>query len=313
VPQFQVCHTLKKLVETLRAQTIPRLGLHPLARIPWSSIRRVGQSKLLSLTIVVPFLGSLLLFNQYVVDVLSLSPALVNKLFPRSGIGMSELAREVTLSRLYFLYFGLSFLGAGAFLFTVVCPLEIKNHASARDYAETEAPLLTTVRLSLMLPAISSYFLWWDETEYEPTIFERWKKHRIAKTLAFPTQFAELFAVLLSELFEKLSERDEGESEASAHYRAGPGMVPNVWQLAEVLEAGRRVDNWVRHGLMTLAAAPEHRTDVLTLHYVALDHSRPLLRGFVWLLYAAGFVTLLLPTVATFVRLAANVASFTFK
>jgi hypothetical protein len=37
---------------------------HPIARVPWSAIRRIGQSRLLTLTIVIPFLGSLLLFNQ---------------------------------------------------------------------------------------------------------------------------------------------------------------------------------------------------------------------------------------------------------
>ena len=54
--------------------------LHPAAKVPWSSIRRVGQSRLLALTIVVPFLGSLLLFNQYVVDLFTLSPDVVKRL-----------------------------------------------------------------------------------------------------------------------------------------------------------------------------------------------------------------------------------------
>ncbi len=52
------------------------VNARPIAMLPWSSIRRIGQSRLLSLTIVVPFLGSLLLFNQHVVELLTLSPDL---------------------------------------------------------------------------------------------------------------------------------------------------------------------------------------------------------------------------------------------
>ena len=74
----------------------------------WSSLNRLGRSKLVSLTVLVPFLGSLILFNQQLVDWVSLVPELA---------GSPGASRAVTLSRLAYAYFGLSFLGIASFLF----------------------------------------------------------------------------------------------------------------------------------------------------------------------------------------------------
>lgn len=78
---------------------------HPIANLPWSAIRRIGQSRLLALTIVVPFLGSLLLFNQHVVELLTLSPELVRRWMNHTASGAEDAARQITLSRLYYVYF----------------------------------------------------------------------------------------------------------------------------------------------------------------------------------------------------------------
>ena len=101
------------------------LDRRPIARIPWSAIRRIGQSRLLSLTIIVPFLGSVILFNQVVVDLLILSPELVRRWFHLDGQteqAIHAIAHNLTLSRLYYVYFGLSFLGFGSSLFALFCP-----------------------------------------------------------------------------------------------------------------------------------------------------------------------------------------------
>src|SRR4051794_6374822 len=98
---------------------------HAVSKIPWSAIRRIGQSRLLALTIVVPFIGSLLLFNQGVVDVLTLSPELVRRWLHISAETSADAARKLTFARLYYVYFGLTFLGIGSALFVLFCPLDI--------------------------------------------------------------------------------------------------------------------------------------------------------------------------------------------
>lgn len=134
----------------------------PVARMPWSSIRRIGQSRLLALTTIAPFLGSLLLFNQYVVDVLTLSPEVVKHFL--TGIGPDSVgaaARQVTVTRLYFVYFGLCFLGAGSGLFALLCPLEIKSYDSSRAYVAAEESLASAARMAVILPAVGRYFNGW--------------------------------------------------------------------------------------------------------------------------------------------------------
>src|SRR4051794_39106992 len=100
------------------------LDSRPLSHISWSSIRRIGQSRLLTLTIIVPFLGSVILFNQAVVDLLSISPEVVRRWFHLASERSDEAkatAHTLTLSRLYFVYFGLSFLGFGSAVFALFC------------------------------------------------------------------------------------------------------------------------------------------------------------------------------------------------
>lgn len=166
---------------------------HPVAKIPWSVIRRIGQSKLVALTIIVPLLGSLLLFIQYVVDVLTLSPELVKRWTGASADVQSE-ARQLTFARLYFVYFGLSLLGIGSGLFALFCPLDIENHGSAREYLEAESPLVTKARMGLIVPNIARHFQFWSgEDEFE--------KHKRTRALGEPDEFISLFAVVMTELY----------------------------------------------------------------------------------------------------------------
>ena len=58
----------------------------------------------------------------------------------------------------------------------------------------------------------------------------------------------------------------------------------------------------VMYDIQEAAASETHRNDVLTLQYLALDHSKPWSRIIVASFYVLGFGLLLIPTVITFVR-----------
>ena len=79
----------------------------------WDQIRLIGQSRSVGLTILDPFIGYLLLFNESVWSLLSLS---------EEALGSVELAPERTLSRFYFLYFGLTAIGLASFVYQLFCP-----------------------------------------------------------------------------------------------------------------------------------------------------------------------------------------------
>jgi hypothetical protein len=107
--------------------------VHALALLPtWSSLRLLGQSRLLAFTAIVPLLGSLLLFNEHVIDILLLSPSLVGRWLDVPD--PTEASRTLTFHRLYFVYFGLSFLGIGSFGFALLCPNEIKRLPRVRTH-----------------------------------------------------------------------------------------------------------------------------------------------------------------------------------
>jgi len=114
-------------------------------RIPaWDVLRIIGKSKIVSLTILVPFIGYLILFNNELVAWFSLSKELVY--FPSSQDPISP----DTVSRLHFLYFGLTFLGLSSIGFSVLCPKEVKEHQTVYDYINSEMAIGTDRRFKAL-------------------------------------------------------------------------------------------------------------------------------------------------------------------
>ncbi len=110
----------------------------------WEGLRIIGKSKVVGLTILIPFIGYLLLFNETIISNLTIS---------QNILGIKQ-TTEITISRLYYLYFGLTFLGTSSILFALLCPSEIKQHPSEHDYISNEIGVMTNSRLS----AIGRYY-----------------------------------------------------------------------------------------------------------------------------------------------------------
>lgn len=116
-------------------------------KIPaWDSIRKIGQTRALRLTIFVPVIGYMILFNQQIVHVFELSKHLFANV---SHIPLDDAIGTVspeTKTRLFYFYFGLTFLGLGSILYQLFCPRLIKEHASDREYVREEINLITETR-----------------------------------------------------------------------------------------------------------------------------------------------------------------------
>ncbi|MBN8991874.1 MAG: hypothetical protein J0H42_26840 [Rhizobiales bacterium] len=265
---------------------------------------------MLALTIVVPFLGSLLLFNQAVVDVLTLSPELVRRWFHLTVESSTDAARKLTLVRLYYVYFGLTFLGVGSALFVLFCPLDIKNYSTAIEYQTTEAPLVSKPKMTLIFPFIAyEYSKWMGDEEYRESF-------GMMRGLGQPDDFHVLFSAVISDMYGSIS-RDEvsdetrdrvgDDPEANSHPFEDFRHRPDPSKIAHVIHSGARILMGFIDSLEELAVTEKFRNDVLTLHYMALDHTKPLLRLVIAAFYGLGFSLLLIPTVQTFLTLAANV------
>jgi hypothetical protein len=103
----------------------------------WSTLRVIGNSAPVRATVVMPFIGYLILFNSHVVD--ALRPAI--ELFPDCASGGCD--RSFMWSRLFFLYFGLMFLGAGAFIYQLRCDPNIKRFDTSEAFTASVSAVVT--------------------------------------------------------------------------------------------------------------------------------------------------------------------------
>jgi hypothetical protein len=103
----------------------------------WSTLRVIGNSMLVRATVVMPFIGYLILFNSHVVD--ALRPAF--ELFP--GCADGNCTQSFMWSRLFFLYFGLMFLGVGAFIYQLRCDPNIKRFDTSELFTASVSAVVT--------------------------------------------------------------------------------------------------------------------------------------------------------------------------
>lgn len=108
----------------------------------WDRLGRLGRSRIMSLTILMPVIGYMILFNENVFSYLSLKKEIIG-----GGVSVSVepgVPLEWTTSyRLYCLYFGLSFFGIASLIFKLCCPDLAQNYRHADSYIENAMPYLT--------------------------------------------------------------------------------------------------------------------------------------------------------------------------
>lgn len=113
--------------------------------LTWDVLGIIGKSRILSLTMLVPFIGYLILFNNELVLHLKLATEIFG------DVGNDETVSRETLSRLYFLYYGLTLLGISSIAFFGLCPPIVKDHKSERSYLDSELKLMTHSRYASLV------------------------------------------------------------------------------------------------------------------------------------------------------------------
>jgi hypothetical protein len=99
----------------------------------WHDLRSIGNSSLAKMTIVIPIVGYLVLFNEKLQDYLQLS----HELLAHQQAGSSGLPRLLAI------YFGLCFVAMASTLFALFCPLQVKKYATAEEYIAGDEPYLS--------------------------------------------------------------------------------------------------------------------------------------------------------------------------
>lgn len=254
----------------------------------WSSLRTLGQSRILGLTMLIPFLGTLIMFNQYVIDLLALSPDVLSRWLGPGVEHELSASRVITVNRLVVTYFGLVLVGGASFVFTLLCPREVKIYGSAQAYIETERLLITPARTALLVTVVAEDYLvnWGDEeSPGEPPAI---------KQLAYPMTLVSLFEEVVREISEKSLEG----ADADIYSANGNIYIAKVARILSEKIKGLRALWKSFH-----TEAQKSTTDLLSIRYMALDHSKPVVRLVVSLLYLIGFSVLFYPTGTTMLQI----------
>ena len=116
----------------------------------WDHLRVIGNSRLVKLTILVPLLGYMVLFNEQLVHYLELASPYFRDVFLHGRAADGE--TWSLAYRLYCFYFGFTALAIGALVYEARCPRLVKAYGSAAEYYRVEGP--TTDDHQLQLRAI---------------------------------------------------------------------------------------------------------------------------------------------------------------
>lgn len=115
----------------------------------WKAISKIGRSKIMSLTILVPVIGYMILFNASLVSHFELS----NELFNESNSSESPISSG-NKSRLFYFYFGFFFLGLSTVLYKLVCPVIVKENSSAKSYVDEVSSTMTKLKIAKLVEVV---------------------------------------------------------------------------------------------------------------------------------------------------------------
>lgn len=263
--------------------------------ITWSALSRLSDNPLMRATVLIPLLGTLLLFNERTVDFFSLSEEFALRL------GITPGNRNFELSTLYYTYFGLCCLGLGSIAFAVFCPSHIRNQHQIERYVENaERQQSAVIAKSLLRETLDLY---WKNTV--PSVDDDPFREN---TINITTSASASFSTLMEELHQKAGQSelfadddDVIDDEYFNRFTHGAGGYLNTDAVAEVLWARRRMEISLWDPVEELAK--DHIKDIAYAHFKLGDVSRFWLRVMVTVLLGSGALLLLIPTARTFTLL----------
>lgn len=258
----------------------------------WSTLAKVGSLPVIRLTVLVPLVGIVLLFNEQVVTLLSLSQAFLK------DIGVSE-GSDFSINNLYFTYFGLCFLGVGSVVFAFCCPEDINGSGKLMDYVIASANARNSVLAKNNLEVVLYFYYKYlrDDTGCQHKQSPEYPKH-------LDTDFQNLMQALSN-----AAQRDDCE-DLSPYPEITATGYPNYHSVAEALK--KRTAAHKVYWIPLWDAAPSVGEDIAFLKFKTLDYSMFWARISISVLYFFGFIILSVPTVKVFFLVIGHVFGFSY-
>jgi hypothetical protein len=113
-----------RVVEGTAMSSDGKPTIDPWWQMHWTALRPIGNSSIVKLTILVPAIGYLIIFNDKLVGYVDLIRE-ISGLNDGSGLSVPP--------RLFQIYFGLCFVAVASAIYSLACPSIIKRYPSAID------------------------------------------------------------------------------------------------------------------------------------------------------------------------------------
>jgi hypothetical protein len=128
----------------------------------WEALRPIGRSRAARMTMVMPIIGFLIIFNKELEKAFYLSEKLI-------GIPQEQ-SMSLTAYNLYFLYFGLLLFSLSNVAFATKCPRLIKQFEGEHNYCNRELEIISRRRFDDMVHLLSTIYAYQPKrTVQEPS------------------------------------------------------------------------------------------------------------------------------------------------
>lgn len=254
----------------------------------WSALTSIGNSRLAKLTILMPIVGYLVIFN-------STLTTLIETTIPQIPITEEPDSWDLLFDRnLVFLYFGLLIFGTGVAVYNTLVPYQIRSFPSVRDYISSMENIGTrNLVIGSLNRIVAMYYqhVEQDIQELNPAFPDDVRD-------AFDRLFEEIFRAIETDEFDETKLKEIGTRFLSANDNVMIGEVVKVACFR--IRAERAIWHSIDH------EAAERSKDIFYIEHRALEYSKPKARLLVLFLYAAGLFLTVFPSILTSVIIIKN-------
>jgi hypothetical protein len=255
--------------------------------VTWSSLSGIGNSRLAQLTVLMPVVGYLVLFNS------NISLWFETVIPQRPTTETASIWEKLFENNLLYLYLGLLVFGLAVSLFNIVAPRQIKQFPATEDYIQSMVSIATkNVVIGSFLNVHQALEDHLSEEEQSPM--------HGGQSVAFPNDMQESLHRLVDSTFREniviAEEHDSWDESTGERYFTGSGYLQTDVVLQD-MTSGTRVSLAFRE--LMLQGISKHPNDVFYLEHHMLENSRPMLRALVFVMFAIGMMLTAFPTFLT--------------
>lgn len=255
--------------------------------VTWSSLSGIGNSRLAQLTVLMPVVGYLVLFNSHI------SMWFETVIPQRPTTETASIWETLFENNLVYLYLGLLIFGLAVTLFNISAPRQIRRFPATEDYIQSMVAIATkNVVVGSFLNVHQAFEVHLSEEEQSP-MFD-------GQSVAFPNELQESMFRLVDSAFREsiviAEEHDSWNADFGNRYFTESGYLQTDVVLHDMV-SGTRVSLAFRE--LMLHGISKHPNDVFYLEHHMLESSRPVLRALVFVMFTVGMMLTAFPTFLT--------------